>query len=155
VYALAVLHDGRLASASEDATIRIWELNSESSSVFKGHEAGVRALTTLPDGRLASGSADSTIRLWNAESNSQILVFEGHRNWVNTLVILPDGRLASGSDDNTIRFWDPAIPGGSPKVAFVSDSPIYSMVVHPSRQFLVAGDASGRLHWLALPPTPR
>jgi hypothetical protein len=40
-------------------------------------------------------------------------------------------------------------------VIFVADDAITSLLEHPTHLLLMAGDASGRLHWLALPPTPR
>lgn len=70
---------------------------------------------------------------------------------VRALLALPNGRLASGSDDHTIRLWVPARPNGAPQVIIVADAAITALVAHPTRPLLVAGDASGRLHWLQLP----
>ena len=75
----------------------------------------------------------------------------GHQNSVWALAVLGDGRLVSGSNDYTIRLWDPARLDGSPQVLFVADGAITALVAHPTRSLLVAGDASGRLHWLHLP----
>jgi ankyrin repeat protein len=66
VWALAVLSDGRLASASWDKTIRVWRPSTGvCEAVLEGHTITVWALAVLPDGRLASGSADKTVRVWS------------------------------------------------------------------------------------------
>jgi len=146
-----VLPNGLLASGSSDQTIRLWDPATGScSAIFEG-QAPVRALAVLPDERLASGSDDDTIRLWDPATGSCSAVFKGHQAPVNALAVLPDGRLASGSWDNTIRLWDPARPDGAPQVLFVADAAISALIVRPTRPLLVAGDGSGRLHWLELP----
>jgi formylglycine-generating enzyme required for sulfatase activity len=109
VTALIGLPDGRFASGSADAIIRLWDPASGSvSAVLRGHRDDVFALVLLPDGRLASGSGDRTIRLWDPATGACERVFEGQQGWVRALAVLGDGRLASGSSENTIRLWDPA-----------------------------------------------
>lgn len=137
--------------AAPDCTIRIWDLATGTcSAVLKGHQGGVYALAVLGDGRLASGSSDETIRLRDPASGECSAVFHGHQGGVNALALLGDGRLASGSDDKTIRLWDPRRTDGAPRVLFVADASITALVWVPAHQLLVAGDASGRLHRLAM-----
>ena len=63
------LADSRIASASEDRTIRVWSLAEDGTAdgkpdVLSGHTDAVRCLVALQDGRLASGSRDKTVRIW-------------------------------------------------------------------------------------------
>jgi hypothetical protein len=54
-----------------------------------------------------------------------------------------------------IRLWDPRRPDGAPRVLFVADAAITALAWVPTHQLLVAGDASGRLHWLEMGPLKR
>ena len=107
VKALTVLADGRLASASFDRTVRLWNTDTgEELARLEGHGDIVWTLAALPDGRLASGSGDKTVRLWDAITGKEQARLEGHGDRVYALIVLSDGSLASGSFDATIRIWD-------------------------------------------------
>ena len=76
----------------------------------------------------------------------------GHGTTLNALAVLPDGRLASGSSDHTIKLRDPTSSDPeSSQPQFVADAAITALAFLPATSTLVAGDASGKLHWLRLP----
>src|SRR5262249_46559230 len=60
----------RLAVASLDRTIRLWDLQGRRLlGEWSGHAGTVRSVVFSPDGRwLASGSDDRTVRLWDSQS---------------------------------------------------------------------------------------
>ena len=62
--------DGKLlASASEDESVRIWNLETGAAQMLKGHALWVTSVAFSPDGKLvASGSGDETIRFWDVKS---------------------------------------------------------------------------------------
>jgi WD40 repeat protein len=155
VTALASLHDGRLASGGDDGTISIWDLAScTSTTSFKMDNLHtVNVLTVLPDGRLVSGGSDGTIMLWDPGRGAPDASLEGHSGQVAGLAALPDGRLASVGEDRTIRIWECHNGSWSGSVVFVADDEIYALALVPGPAVLVAGDASGRLHWLQLAGT--
>ena len=61
---------GYLASASDDPTISIWDLNDNFKLIANptGHSMAVRALALLPKGQLVSASADRSIIIWESSS---------------------------------------------------------------------------------------
>ena len=167
ITAMAVLPCDLLASASDDSdgsmfdlatsSIRIWDLKTSTCRYIldSQEENTVRSLVTLHDGRLASGSDDNIIRIWNPKTGKRTNVLYGHQNPVTALTVLTDGRLVSGSgrfgDDNSIRLWNPERLDRANEVLFIADTAITALAAHSTLPLLVAGDASGRLHWLELP----
>jgi WD40 repeat protein len=102
--------DGRrLASASGDGTIRVWDCAS-GREVWQqpGHDQCTRSLAFSPDGRvLASGGWEGTIRLWDTTTGKPRTQPDGHGGMVNAIALAPDGAtVASASCDTTVRVWD-------------------------------------------------
>jgi WD40 repeat protein/tRNA A-37 threonylcarbamoyl transferase component Bud32 len=79
VNSVAFSPDGtRLASASDDRTVRLWDvLTGESILTLQSHTDSVTCVAFSPDGtRLASASEDGTIRIWDARSLTPDVVVE-------------------------------------------------------------------------------
>src|SRR5690606_16575840 len=109
VTSIALNADGnRLASASADQTVRIWDVETGQAAMppLTGHTDAVMSVAFNPDGTvLASGGFDRTIRLWDAQTGAPInQPLTGHTDAVLSVAFSPDGTmLASGSFDGTAR----------------------------------------------------
>jgi WD40 repeat protein len=106
--------DYRLASASNDGMVRLWNFSSGEYLNLAGHTDIVSAIAYSPEGRfLASsgGTTDRTVRIWDASNGQCLNILQGHTSEVWSVAYSPDGQtLVSSSADQTVKLWD--VPTG-------------------------------------------
>ncbi len=136
-----MLDQRRVVSASDDDTLRVWDVETgEQLRAFEGHTSRVRAVAVFDQRRVVSASDDRT--------GEPLRVLEGHTPWVEAFVVLDQRRVVSASDDRTLRVWD--IDTARTVAVFTLDAPARAVTFDRDRRLLVAGDSSGRVHFLDL-----
>ena len=152
VDAVTVTTDGRKAiSGSQDNTLKVWDLEtSEELRTLKGHTNWVSAVAVTSDGRKAvSGSDDKTLKVWDLETGEELRTLKGHTYWVSAVAVTPDGRKAiSGSWDHTLKVWD--LETGDVIATFAGEGPIIATAIGSNGLNIIAGESSGRVHFLKL-----
>jgi WD40 repeat protein len=123
VWSLAFSNDGnRLASASKDGTIVIWdpdhrkpaEFGKDSSkAILRAHKNEVRSVAFSPDPRgktLVSASYDNSLILWDLDVQMNFAqVVDADPRAIRSLAFRQDGKtLVTGSDSGTLKIWDSA-----------------------------------------------
>jgi hypothetical protein len=136
---------GRLASASRDGTVRVWDPTGEAEPlVLRGHEDWVYHVAWSPSGeRLATASWDDTVRVWDSTGEAEPLVLRGHEDWVYHVAWSPSGaRLATASDDGTVRVWD-STRQAEPLVLRSHRGLVYRVAWSPSGERLATASKDG------------
>ncbi len=104
--------DGKLAVASRDAPICIWNWASgKVSDILRGHTGIVTNVAWSNEGRLVSCATDKTIRVWQydgaAWTQDALQPTPTHTDRITCVVRHTDGTVVSGSFDQTVRVWSP------------------------------------------------
>jgi len=151
-----VTPDGRFVlSASRDKTVKIWEFESgRLLHTLNGHSEGIIRVAVTPDGcSVFSASWDGAVRVWEigedgsiAKSHESSTVI-AHNNAVVDIVAAPNSRFVfSASWDKTVRAWE--IGTWRQLAAFYADAYINACAIAHNEYTVIAGDSTGRLHFL-------
>jgi WD40 repeat protein/tRNA A-37 threonylcarbamoyl transferase component Bud32/TPR repeat protein len=100
---------GRIVTASDDKTARIWDATTGREMIrLSGHADSLNFAAYSPDGRrIVTASYDKTARIWDAATGRQLLLLNGHTGKVRSAAYSPDGtRIVTASNDKTARIWD-------------------------------------------------
>ena len=97
--------DGRLASASEDMTVRIWNLtNGTLDMTLYGHTNKVYSMDVLANGYLVSGGYDFSLRVWNTTTGSlEKNITNAHSNIILVVKTINQFYFATGSSDKLVK----------------------------------------------------
>ncbi|KAJ5493445.1 Ribosome assembly protein 4 [Penicillium diatomitis] len=92
----------RLASASKDSTVRIWDVVSKRiEHVLTGHKGSVTCVRWGGTGQIYTASHDKTIKIWNPKDGTLIQTLAAHAHRVNHLALSTDFALRTAYHDHT------------------------------------------------------
>lgn len=103
VNAIEVLADGRLATGSSDATMKIWNINKATSPYIPSFNSEINGIKQLPDGRLAIVEQNGPISFWDLDNNQVVSALnfdQGVKLHGISLINRTDDKLATSIGDN-------------------------------------------------------
>lgn len=99
-------NDSIIASASDDGSIKLWQIGSYKEIRAFYHDDCVNSVSFSQDGKsIISASDDKTAIVWNVENGKMLRTLQ-HDVAVKFSLFCPDGRYAVTASDYTVKLWD-------------------------------------------------
>ncbi|CAA6660888.1 unnamed protein product [Spirodela intermedia] len=99
----------KLASGSDDGTVKLWNINQNGSTGTIKTKANVHSVQFPPDSAwsLAVGPANYRIYLYDLRSaRAPLCILVGHAKTVSYVKFVDSSTLVSASTDNSLKLWD-------------------------------------------------
>ena len=136
----------RLATASRDGVIRLWNvvdgqlLGSQATGAAIVHE-----LAFAPDGSvLTSAQSDGSVRFWDGATLLDLGAGRGHAAYVSGVAYLDDGRPVTCAWDGTVRVW-PVRPRARSRALTGMVGNTMRLELHPSEPWIAACSLGGEV----------
>jgi WD40 repeat protein len=147
---IAWLNETRIASASLDKEVRLWDATTgQPKRTFNGHSRGVTSVRFLSDRKtLITAGVDQSIRVWNVKTGELIRSLSMHTKPIHDIAVRPAAAglpmIASASNDRTVRLWQPTI-GRMVRFAKLPARPL-NVAWLPAGSHVVASCTDGRIY---------
>lgn len=135
-HGLAFSHDGKaLASASEDGSVKIWDMAGRKERHTLPHGAVVGALAFSPGSQLLATATRDRVSLWDPATGKKKSDFPGSS--IVSLAFSADGKtLATASLNRGAQLWDPV--AGKPRLPAQGNTTVCAVAFLPDGRHLVS-----------------
>jgi WD40 repeat protein len=147
----------RLASACQEGTVRIWDVNTGRQIVNPPlhHTAGARCVAFSQDGRfLASGGSDHVVKVWDTQAWNLFDERPEPMAAVQCVAFHPkeSSLLAWGGRGSAVRFWKV----GTQKIHTLHghQSWVLSVAFSPDGEWIASASLDGTVRVWKTPPLP-
>ena len=141
-----------VASAGDDHTIRLWNLQNDAVIALTGHTEKINSIAFSPDGRLvASGSDDHTLKLWDVHHQQNIATFHHipiigqGPSIVTSVAFSPDGQSLASVGYQSVKLWN--VDDQTETVTLQHEDWVSAIVFSPNGQRLAAVDGKQMKVW--------
>ncbi|MFM6372883.1 MAG: AAA-like domain-containing protein [Microcystis panniformis] len=144
IYSVSISPDGqKIATASQDGTVKIWNQKGENIQTLTGHQGAVYSVSFSPDGqKIATASRDGTIKIWDLSGKIILSLGQENIEAFYSVNFSPDGqKIAGAAADKTAKIWDLQ---GNLRATFRGHQDFVNSVnFSPDGQFIITASSDG------------
>ena len=142
INAICLLKNGKLASCSNDKTIKIHDILTERCelTILTNQKYGISYICELENGYFVSSSWDNTIKIWEIHKKHYqcVKTINGHNCCIKKIIPLSNNRICSSSLDKTIKVWNSNSPFSCIKVLMGHKDCVNSLLELKSKKYIVS-----------------
>lgn len=105
VYCVKYLGGNRIASASRDKSIIVFDCDSKRVVKLEGHQSTVYSLVRMPSDLLASASRDGSVTIWNINTGKVVRVLDHGGSFVYSVGLGINGEIIAGLSNGRVVVW--------------------------------------------------
>ena len=147
---LALSDDGTHALVAEGRVLWVWNTKTGARIDELTLEHFITCIAISRYGLTAlAGTDNGLVWLWNLQDGQAAKILPDHTGEVSCVAIARDGdRAVSVSRDCTVRLWH--LPDGKSIAELSCDGPLTAAAISEDGTLIMAGEESGRIHFLRL-----
>lgn len=140
-----------VASAGDAQTIKLWNLQDNTSTTLTGHTDQINSVTFSPNGQLlASGGNDRVFKIWDVQEKQNIATLkhnspEGGPSPVISVAFSPNGEMLASAGHQSVKLWD--VSSWIEIATLKHDDWVHAVIFSPNGQFLAAVDGKQIKIW--------
>ena len=148
--AVAIDGAGRRALSASDTTVRLWDLDGRTSTVLSRERRTISSVALSDAGDLAVCASGMVATLWKTAPTRDVVASLAHPARILAVAVSDDARtVVCATTDWSVRVWRPCGVGEWRCIArFTGDSEVRTCGISSDGRMIVAGEDSGRVHFL-------
>ena len=146
--AYSPMNSSVFASAGENREIKLWDLQNDTVTTFRGHTDQVNAITFSPNGQwLVSGSDDYTFKVWDVSRRVEIKSLQHitgrSMSQIKAVAFSPNGRQLATAGVH-VKLWDTG--SWSEITTLRHDEWVLAVAFSTDGKLLATGDNNGQVN---------